>query len=122
MIVATYISSSPIHGTGLYTAAPIVKGTKIWEHMDGLEVVVDPALLPGYPSPVQHYLTRYCYPHPTQKGKWVLDGDNGRFFNHSETPNTDFTNPMAGYALRDIAKDEELTCNYHEFAPGFEFV
>ena len=48
--------------------------------------------------------------------------DNGRFMNHDEQPNTDFTNPTVGFATRDIAKGEELTCNYSEFAPGFEFI
>ena len=122
MLVPTYIKSSPIHGVGLYAAEPIAKGTKIWEHMEGLEVVIDPAHIPTYPATVQFYLHRYTYPHPKKPGMWVLDGDNGRFFNHSETPNCDFTEPMVGYALADIAKDQELTCNYHEFAPGFEFI
>ena len=40
----------------------------------------------------------------------ILDSDNGRFMNHSPTPNTDF---------RVFDKGEELTCNYHEFEPTF---
>jgi len=39
--------------------------------------------------------------------------DNARFINHSDTPNTG----NDGYdcpVLRDIQKDEELTCDYRE--------
>ena len=49
----------------------------------------------------------------------VLDSDNGRFMNHTLTPNTDFRIFDKGYALFDIAQGEELTCNYHEFDPNF---
>lgn len=122
MLVPTYLAISDIHGVGLFSAEPIVKGTHVWEHMVGLEVVIDPAKLPTYPEPVQLYLKRYCYPHPLEAGKWVLDGDNGRFYNHSEDPNCDFKQPMFGIAIRDIAKGEELTCNYNDFDPGFEFI
>lgn len=123
MLVPTFLAISDIHGVGLFAAAPIAKGAKVWEHMAGLEVTIDPALLPSYPQAVQMYLKRYCYPHPLDAGKWVLDGDNGRFYNHDEkSPNCDFTQPLVGVALRDIAKGEELTCNYNDFDPGFEFI
>jgi SET domain-containing protein len=49
----------------------------------------------------------------------VLDGDNGRYMNHSLAPNTDFRIFDKGYALVDIAQGDELTCNYHEFDPTF---
>lgn len=122
MLIPTFLAISDIHGVGLFSRGPVVKGTKVWEHLPGLEVVIDPALMPSYPETVQLYLKRYCYPHPLEKGMWVLDGDNGRFYNHSETPNCEFKQPMVGYALRDIAEGEELTCNYSDFDPGFEFI
>ena len=49
----------------------------------------------------------------------IVDCDNGRFMNHSLTPNTDFRIFDKGYALVDIAQGDELTCNYHEFDPSF---
>ena len=39
--------------------------------------------------------------------------------NHNERPNTDFTVFDRGYALVDIQKGEEITCNYFEFDPSF---
>jgi len=39
--------------------------------------------------------------------------------NHSLQPNTDFRDSVFGYAIRDIAAGEEITCNYAEFEPDF---
>ena len=41
------------------------------------------------------------------------------YMNHSLAPNTDFRIFDKGYALADIARGEEITCNYHEFDPDF---
>jgi SET domain-containing protein len=35
--------------------------------------------------------------------------------NHSFKPNTDFSFPDSGIAIRDIAVGEEITCDYREF-------
>lgn len=59
------------------------------------------------------------YPHMTRQGFTVLEFDNGRFMNHSPAPNTDFRDPETGWAVRDIAAGEEITCDYGEFDPGF---
>jgi SET domain-containing protein len=121
MLIKTYLQESGIHGIGVYAGEPIPKGTKIWEFMEGLDPIYDASLLQTMPEPTRSFLNRYTYPHHTLPGKIVLDGDHGRFMNHSDTPNTDFTAVpcTVGYALCDIAQGEELTCNYNEFAPGF---
>lgn len=122
ILVPTYIATSAIHGIGLFAAAPISRGTKIWQHIPELETSIDPSLIAGYPLTVQHYIRRYGYPHPTRDGWWQIEGDSGRFINHSETPNTDFTDPLAGYARAGIAQDEEILCNYGEYYPDFKSV
>jgi len=68
---------------------------------------------------MQDFIARYAYPHLEIPGVMIVDSDNGRFMNHSLTPNTDFRIFDKGYALTDIAQGEELTCNYHEFDPAF---
>ena len=45
----------------------------------------------------------------------VLESDEGRFMNHSPSPNTDFAGMNEGYALVDIPAGTEITCNYAEF-------
>jgi uncharacterized protein len=69
---------------------------------------------------MKELIDRYAYPSPDKPGYLVYEVDNGRFMNHSDTPNTDFSVYGGGTATRDIARGEEITCNYHEFYEGFE--
>lgn len=47
----------------------------------------------------------------------VNPNDNGRFTNHSSTPNVGacVDNSVDSYALRDVADGEELSCDYAGF-------
>ena len=68
---------------------------------------------------MREYLAHYAYPHLELPGVMILDSDNGKFMNHSLSPNTDFRVFDKGYALVDIAAGDEITCNYFEFDPRF---
>jgi hypothetical protein len=52
-------------------------------------------------------------------GHVILSGDHACFINHSPTPNTgapsEITSPVTTVALRDIAANEEITCNYFDY-------
>ncbi|HCL61192.1 MAG TPA: hypothetical protein DIC31_01710 [Rhizobiales bacterium] len=71
------------------------------------------------PPHMREYLAHYAYPHLELPGVMILDSDNGKFMNHSLSPNTDFRVFDKGYALVDIAAGDEITCNYFEFDPRF---
>jgi uncharacterized protein len=119
MLVKNYVDRSAIEGNGLFAGEPIKKGTIIWRFMEGLDVVIDESLLKTAPEPIRSYLERYTYPHHELKGKIILDGDHGRFMNHSDNHNCDYlSSNIEGIALRDIAEGEELTCDYNHFTPG----
>jgi hypothetical protein len=45
----------------------------------------------------------------------VLCGDNAKFMNHSFEPNCDDVDGPYTVTKRDIATDEELTCDYRLF-------
>lgn len=123
LLVPTYLKSSEIDGLGVFAAEPIKAGTKIWELREGFDLFIHEKDLDSFPSITQHFLRKYTYPHPTMEGILILGVDNDRFMNHNPTPNTDFKHSDAGYAVRDISKDEEITSNYDEFFPkGFTFV
>lgn len=115
MLVPTELKSSPIHGLGVYAAAPVKAGAKIWELREGFDVFMDIAFISGLPPLVQGFVDKYGYPHHSRKNTIILEIDSGRFMNHSDTPNTDFKTPEVGFALVDIAVGEELLCNYSEF-------
>ena len=115
MLVRTYLSNSPIEGVGIYAAEPIKAGDVIWRLEPKFDVFFTQSDIEELPPHMQDFIARYSYPHMTKPGIWVLEFDNGRFMNHSEAPNTDFTHFAQGFAIRDIAAGEEITCNYHEF-------
>ena len=55
---------------------------------------------------------------PSDSGALCINpNDNGRFTNHSATPNVGacVDHSVDSYALRDIAEGEELTCDYAGF-------
>lgn len=122
MLVACYVERSKIQGNGVFAGQDIPKGTVLWQYIEGIDQYLSPQRIAAFPEAVQQYIRYYAYPHHEEKGAYFLDGDHCRFMNHSETPNTDFkTEIERAFALRDIRKGEEITCNYREFWPEFEF-
>ena len=115
MLIPTYLAPSSIEGLGVFTRAPIRKGDAIWRMDERFDRVIPVSDLEDAPEEIRVFLDRYAYPHMTRPGFLVLDVDDGRYMNHTETPNTDFSGPEVGYALRDIAVGEELTCDYRQF-------
>lgn len=120
MIVPTYVGPSKIEGVGIFAAEPIAAGSVIWVLNETLDLLLSEADLERLPQLQKTFIERYGYPHMTREGITVLEFDNGRFMNHDPSPNTDFTDPETGWATRDIAPGEEITCNYAEFDPTFE--
>lgn len=119
MVVPNYVGPSAIEGVGVFAAEPIAAGSVVWRLEENLDLMLADRDLQRLPPLQREFLERYGYPHMTREGITVLEFDNGRFMNHAEAPNTDFTDPDTGWAIRDIAAGEEITCNYREFDPSF---
>jgi SET domain-containing protein len=113
MMVDTELRPSSIHGLGVFLLAPVRKGNLIWRFDARIDRVYSEDEVASLPEHVQRYLRTYSTWHePT--GLYVLCGDNGRFFNHSETPTT-VSNAISfgeDHAVRDLAAGEELTSDY----------
>src|ERR1041385_8347547 len=119
LLISTYLAQSSIEGIGVFAAEPVARGRLMWSLNTKFDVFVHPYEIEGLPPHMQDFIARYSYPHLEMPGVVIVDSDNGRFMNHSLSPNTDFRIFDKGYALIDIAAGDELTCNYHEFDPGF---
>lgn len=118
LLVPTYVAPSAIEGLGLFAAAAIPKGTVVWRFDPLLDLIFPEHALAAYPAGTQAFLRRYGYRQKGTSGYRVLDGDNGRFMNHSAEANTD-NGGETSFACRDIAAGEEITCDYGEFIEGF---
>jgi SET domain-containing protein len=119
MIVPAYVGPSAIEGVGIFATDPIVAGTAIWTLDERFDQLFHPSDLDAMNDLQRSFIERYGYPHMTRAGLTVVEFDNGRFMNHAEEPNTDFTDPNIGWAIRDIAAGDEITCDYREFDPSF---
>jgi uncharacterized protein len=114
MMVETELRPSPIHGIGVFLLFPVRKGDLIWRFDSRIDRVYTAAEIEGLPDHMQRYLITYTTWHE-QTGLYVLCGDNGRHFNHSDTPNTvsDAISFGQDHALRDLSAGEELTSDYN---------
>ena len=119
LLVNTYVASSSIEGVGVFAAEPIEAGQPIWRLDPDFDRLIPVRTYESSPLHVKALLDRYAYPSPDRPGFLVYEVDNGRFMNHSETPNTDFSASAGGSALCDIEAGEELTCDYRQFYDGF---
>src|SRR5690606_19428881 len=109
MTVRTYIGPSAIAGIGLFAAEPIPKGAVIWMR-NALDVVIPDEVLESLPAPAREQIEHHVYIDAVTRER-ILCGDNARFMNHSEEPNSGQISPDAEIALRDILPGEEITCD-----------
>ena len=119
LLITTYVAQSQIEGLGVFSGEYVPRGSLLWSLNPKFDIFVHETELGALPPHMRTFIARYSYPHLELPGYRVVDTDHGKFMNHSLTPNTDFRVFDKGYALADIAEGEEITCNYHEFDPGF---
>jgi SET domain-containing protein len=113
LLVETELRPSPIHGLGVFLLEPVPKGGLIWRFDARIDRVYAPAEVESLPAHVQQYLRTYSTWN-AETGLYVLCGDNGRYFNHADRPNTvsDAIAFGTDRALRDLDVGEELTSDY----------
>jgi uncharacterized protein len=113
MMVETELRPSSIHGIGVFLSEPVAAGQIIWRFDSRVDRVFSDAELRQMPERLQRYLRTYSTLHDDLK-LWVLCGDNGRHFNHSDTPNTRSLGVAFGddVAAFDLPVGTELTSDY----------
>jgi SET domain-containing protein len=113
LMVDTELRPSSIHGLGVFLLSPVRKGDLVWKFDARIDRVYSEDEIASLPDHVQHYLRTYSTWHEDTR-LYVLCGDNGRFFNHSENPTTvsDGISFGGDRAARDLSAGEELTSDY----------
>lgn len=87
LMVETELRASSIHGIGVFLTQSVRAGQLIWRFDSRIDRVFSEAELDDMPQALQRFLRTYSTLHDDLK-LWVLCGDNGRHFNHSDTPST----------------------------------
>jgi SET domain-containing protein len=115
LVVETELRPSSIHGIGTFLLEDVKAGDLIWRFDSRIDRIFSDAELQTMPERLQAFLAMYSTFHETS-GLWVLCGDNGRHFNHSDDPNTISLAPAFGddIAARDLSAGTELTTNYFD--------
>ncbi len=118
MLVRAYLAPSAIEGLGVYSRDDIKKGDLIWRFDARLDQLIPRDTLDQLDPTTREFVERYGYDMRNHPDHIALDADEGRFMNHCNKPNTDFSHPDYGFALEDIPAGTELTCDYREFTTG----
>ena len=118
MLVPCYLAPSGIEGLGVFSHEYIRKGQNVWLNDPDLDVRIPVSKLDEVRPHVREFLERYSYPDWNRPGYLVLEGDEGRFMNHADEPNLDFSDGTHGIAVCDIPPGTELTCHYSTFTDG----
>ena len=113
MMVDTEVRPSPIHGLGTFLLEPVRKGQLIWRFNSRIDRIYSNEELATLPAHMQRFMETYSTWHAGMN-VWVLCGDNGRHFNHSDSPNTISQGIAFGddIAAEDLPAGTELTTDY----------
>jgi uncharacterized protein len=113
LMVQTELKASPIHGIGVFLSEPVREGQLIWRFDSRIDRVFSDFELGEMPDILRQFLKTYSTFHEPSK-LWVLCGDNGRHFNHSEMPTTRSLGIAFGddVAAFDLPAGAELTSDY----------
>src|ERR1700686_1724875 len=84
--VRTSVRPSKIQGLGLFAEEFIPKGTVVWTFTPGFDMRLTDDELRALPVLLQEWLATYLW-RSKKSGLWCLSNDNGKYFNHSSTPN-----------------------------------
>lgn len=116
LLVKTKIGPSKIHGTGLFAAEFIPKGTHVWKFSPGLDLELPREEIMRLSEPSRQQFLNYCYIDYERPDKFVLCFDDARFINHSDNPNLGWIPDENGIpidvAVSDISIGEEITYDY----------
>ncbi len=118
LLLPVRVGVSSIHGFGLFTVAPVPVGTPVWRFEPEFDRAIPASVWKQFPASVQAHLRTYAYLRGEDRA-YVKSGDFACFMNHSDNPSTGVVgqapDPVTTVALRDLAADEELTCDYWAF-------
>lgn len=113
MMVDTELRASRIQGVGVFLRESVSKGQLIWRFDSRIDRIYADPELASLPERTQEFIRTYSTWHEAM-AIWVLCGDHGRHFNHSNNPNTLSHGIALGddVAACDMSAGQELTSDY----------
>lgn len=120
LIVKTYLKERDKKGIALMAGEAILQDQHVWIDDPFFRKTVSLDEFNALADMQQHFIKTYAT-FIEDDGCYYLDLDDTRFINHSFKPNILFRDDDA-IALHDIAKDEEITCDYLVLSAANRFI
>ena len=124
MTVKTKTGPSTIHGTGLFADEFISKGTLVWKFSPEVDREWTKEEAEQLPEPLRSEILSLSHAFiSSYSGKYISEGDDAKYANHSSDPNTiddPHSKEEVCIAARDIARGEEITFDYRTFDEPFD--
>lgn len=114
-----WISKIPNAGLGLFAGQRILRGQTVWQVHPSSEMIYTQNEFDALPDQFKHNVKKYIY---KCEGRYHLNLDDSRHYNHSDDANTTETKDGDYIATRDIDDGEELTCDYRQFNDDMEWL
>lgn len=114
LCVKTKLAVSNISGIGLFANQFISNGAIVWRYEPSLDILFKKDEVLKFSKASQQQFFNYSF-FDRFHNKYMLCGDDGRFFNHSNDNNCDDSKCDVTFAIKDILPGEELTVNYKQF-------
>lgn len=105
---------SRVHELGLIAQEHVPRGTPVWRFRPGLDARIPEAEYDALPPPVRDQVYYYAFFHEPSRS-YVLSGDDDRFTNHSDDPNTRVAGDHT-VLVRDLRPGDEITIDYGDMA------
>ncbi|MBY0112938.1 MAG: SET domain-containing protein [Phycisphaerales bacterium] len=123
LMVRARVAPSDLHGLGLFAAEFVPRGTVVWTFVAGFDRTFTRDQLLELPTHVREQVLFYCDgDFDPATGVHTLSGDDARFTNHSDQPNTaNAPDGISTVAIRDIQAGEEITWDYRSFGRPLSF-
>jgi SET domain-containing protein len=118
-LIRTRVGPSAIHGNGVFAQEPAAVGQVIWRYDPFFDRLISQAEFNSAQPAIRQYLQMYAYLTIEFPGMWLLSGDDARFLNHSNLPNT-VERPFETLARIPIAVGDEITCDYSAFCANWD--
>jgi SET domain-containing protein len=97
---------------------PVKDGAAVWKYVEGFDCEIRD--WSNLPQVALDFLDKYAV---FQHGYCTMNNDDGRFYNHSDDPNTAWNEERnAEVAIKDIEAGEEITCDYGEWGDDLSFL
>ena len=116
LLVRTYVAPSKIQGLGLFAAEDIPKGRTVRITREITDIMITPEQFKTQlPAAMREVVDKFSW--NDEEGNFHLSFGNEMFINHSTDPTMKlFPGTDEHVAVRDIAKDEEITDDYREYS------